>query len=155
MHMPCAHASWLPTRAAGQTTASMIARAGSEPRVWMTGTSSPCLSVWKPVAVDRDVLGALGRAGEQPDDGLWWAHERLHRCVLEDHAAREPVCAAERAELEARGRRERDPARFGALWHEHRERVAAWHAAAQRHGRPAVHGPFAWFWQRQSQRDAL
>lgn len=155
MHMPCAHASWLPTRHAGQTTGSMIARTGASPRVWMTGTSSPCLSVWKPVAVDRDALAGRGCSAEAPDESLWWAHERLHRRVLEDHAAREPVGAAARAELEARAREETDASRFAALWDEHRERIADWHAAADRRGRPTRSGPFAWYWRRQSTRDAL
>jgi hypothetical protein len=155
MHMPCAHASWLPTRHAGQTTGSMIAKAGHAPRVWMTGTSSPCLSVWKPVAVDRDVIGDRGHAGETPDASLWWAHERLHRCVLADHRAREPVGAGEREDLQARARAEDDPSRFAALWDEHRERISAWHARAERHGRPARRGPFSWYWQRQSRRDGV
>lgn len=155
MHMPCAHASWLPTRHAGQTTGSMIAKAGPVPRVWMTGTSSPCLSVWKPVAVDRDAIGDGGRAGEAPDASLWWAHERLHRSVLVDHRAREPVGADERAALQARARDEADPSRFAALWDEHRERIDCWHALADRQGQTARRRPFAWYWQRQSRRDAL
>lgn len=155
MHMPCAHASWLPTRHAGQTTGSMIVRTGASPRVWMTGTSSPCISVWKPVAVDRDAIGHRGHAGEAPDESLWWAHERLHRRVLEDHAAREPVGAAARAELEARACVETDASRFAGLWDEHREHIADWHAAVATHGRPARAGPFAWYWRRQSRRDAL
>ncbi|MCX4243936.1 C69 family dipeptidase [Paraliomyxa miuraensis] len=156
MRMPCAHASWLPTRTAGQTTGSMIVRAGAEPRVWMTGTSSPCLSVFKPVAVDRDGLGGRGRAGERPDDGLWWSHERLHRRVLEDYAAREPVGGAERAELEARGRDEAlESSRFAALWDEHLAQLPQWHARTLHHGRPVRVGPFSWFWQRQSKADAL
>lgn len=155
MHMPCAHASWLPTRHAGQTTGSMIARAGASPRVWMTGTSSPCLSVWKPVAVDRDAIGDRGHAGEAPDASLWWAHERLHRRALADHAAHASASRDERAGLDARARDEDDPARFAALWDEHRERIVEWHAASERHGRLARRGPFAWYWRRQSRRDAL
>lgn len=155
MHMPCAHASWLPTRRAGQTTGSMIARAGPGPRVWMTGTSSPCLSVWKPVAADRDALGGRGRAGEAPDAGLWWAHERLHRCVLEDYGARATVGASERAELQARARDEHDPSRFAALWDEHHGRIARWQALAEREGGAAWRGPLAWYWQRQSRCDGL
>ena len=133
----------------------MIARTGVEPRVWMTGTSSPCLSVWKPVAVDRDTLAGRGHAGETPDGSLWWAHERLHRRVLEDHVTRGSVGATERAELEARTLHETNPSRFAALWDEHRERIADWHAAVGHHDRPARGGPFAWFWRRQSSRDAV
>jgi hypothetical protein len=74
---------------------------------------------------------------------------------LHDHAAREPVGAGQRAVLEARGREATDPSCFAALWDEHRERIAGWHAAAERLGRPARRGPFAWFWRRQSRLDAL
>ncbi|MCB9599086.1 MAG: C69 family dipeptidase [Sandaracinus sp.] len=45
MEAPCAHASFWPTRAAGQTTGSMIVRLdGPHPTAFFTGTSSPCLS---------------------------------------------------------------------------------------------------------------
>jgi hypothetical protein len=75
--------------------------------------------------------------------------------VLEDHAARGPVGAAERAQLEVHAAHEVEPSRFAALWDEHRERIAHWHAAAEHQGRPGRRGPFAAFWRRQSQRDAL
>lgn len=152
MHMPCAHASWLPTRRAGQTTGSMIARTGASPRAWMTGTSSPCLSVLKPVAVHHDALAGRGHAAEAPDEGLWWTHERLHRHVIQDYPSRHSFNIAERAALEARARREIDPSRYAALWDEHRERIADWHAAAVREGDAARHGPFAWYWRLQAAR---
>lgn len=55
MEMPCAHASWQPTRQAGQTTGSMVSqlRAAGQSVHWLTGTSSPCLSVFKPVVLGR------------------------------------------------------------------------------------------------------
>lgn len=154
LEMPCAHASWPMPRAAGQTTASMIVRAGPAPRVWMTGTSSPCLSVFKPVAVDRDVAGVRGAAAETPDDGLWWVHERYHRSVLGHYGERARTGAAVRAELEARAREVEDPDRFAALWREHHEAIEPWHHEASRTGR-ARRGPFQRFWARQSQRDGL
>ena len=55
--MPCAHASWLPTRGHGQTTGTMIARlatgARGGSRHWLSGTSAPCLSVMKEVPLGR------------------------------------------------------------------------------------------------------
>ncbi len=154
MQMPCAHASWWPTRRAGQTTGSMIARAGVDPRVWMTGTSSPCLSVFKPVAVDRDVLGPDAVAGSTPDASLWWSHERFHRRVMAHHEQRAVVGADERVTLEARGQMLREPDRFGELWNEHRDRIPNWHAVAAQRGRPR-RGPSSSFWLRQSRRDDL
>src|SRR5690606_12416447 len=107
MHMPCAHASWLPTRAAGQTTASMIARlglgldGGAGSQVWMTGTSSPCLSVFKPVPLELGRAWAACPPARADADSLWWRHERFHRAVLADWQARREVGASSRARLEA------------------------------------------------------
>lgn len=109
--MPCAHASWLPTRHAGQTTASLIAELepGAAPRVWATGTSSPCLSVWKPVPLEGTDLGpAPGSDGADPES-LWWRHERLHRAVLRDYETRR--ASFEGARLISASRRTRAPGR--------------------------------------------
>ncbi|MCA9654201.1 MAG: C69 family dipeptidase [Myxococcales bacterium] len=154
LEMPCAHASWPMPRAAGQTTGSMITRAGPSPRVWMTGTSSPCLSVFKPVAVDRPSTGAHAEAGEQPDDGLWWRHERFHREVLGDYESRVEVGAQGRARLEAEGRELDEPDGFAALWEAHHQALPQWRAEAARSGR-ARRRPFERFWARQSRRDGL
>jgi dipeptidase len=149
MRSPCAHASWLPTRAAGQTTASLIARLapGEPPRVWATGTSSPCLSVFKPVPL------ATGRLLQQPhpagvamttgdDASLWWRHERLHRAVLA-RGLDGGSFADERRALEARIRDDVDHA--DDAWESHREAVVRWREAL-----PAGHprGPFPGFWRR-------
>ena len=149
MQMPCAHASWLPTRAAGQTTASMIARLGPEgPEVWMTGTSSPCLSVFKPVPVGGDALDGLPAPEEAPDEeSLWWRHERLHRVTLGDYDARRAAFAAERARLEAAAWAV-DAADAGAvrgIWEAHRAAIPGWTAAARAAGRGRGR-PFHRFW---------
>jgi len=150
MRSPCAHASWLPTRAAGQTTASLIARlaTGEPPHVWATGTSSPCLSVFKPVPL------ATGRLLRQPhpagvtvsadgsDDSLWWRHERLHRAILA-RGLDGATFADERRALEARSRD--DITHADDAWEAHREAVVRWRAALPTgHGR----GPFGAFWRR-------
>jgi secernin len=151
MHMPCAHASWLPTRRAGQTTASMIARL--EPgrsRVWLTGTSSPCLSVFKPAPVQLGRPWAARPSQRCDADSLWWRHERLHRTVMADWGARRAVAAGEREALEARGFAEQDL----EPWEAHRVALPGWIEQAQALG-GGRGGPFAGFWRMQSRRDGL
>ena len=103
----CAHASWGPIRRFGQTTASWVAELGPSRAVhWVTGTSSPDTSIFKPVFFGPDFEGAaLPDFGPTPSDTfdpatLWWSHERLHRAVLEDYAPRLAAYAAKRDRLE-------------------------------------------------------
>lgn len=143
MLMPCAHASWLPTRTTGQTTASMIARLDRHgPRVWATGTSSPCLGVFKPLGFGRDAPAS---------EDLWWSHERLHRLTLLDHDARSASFEPARADLEARAWQvdADDPAAVAAIWHEHRRSLDAWTEAAAAAGRPGRR-PFHRYWARKA-----
>ncbi len=88
----CMHAGPGPIRNS-QTTGSLIAQfSGENPTLWTTGTSSPCLSVFKPVWMD----GGLPDIGPEPgqlfdEKSLWWKHELLHRRVLQDFANRQPI----------------------------------------------------------------
>ena len=70
---------------------------------WLTGTSSPCLSVFKPVALGGERISTGAIAGERFDAvSLWWRHERLHRLTLGDYARRRAMSEIERRELEAK-----------------------------------------------------
>jgi dipeptidase len=98
MAAPCMHAGGLV--AASQTTASWVSelRPG-ECRQFATGTSAPCLSLFKPLRVDTPLdLGAP--PGASPDASLWWTHERLHRAVMRDPAHLAPLFLADRDALE-------------------------------------------------------
>lgn len=157
MEMPCAHASWQPTRHAGQTTASLAAILGERPRVWATGTSAPCLSVFKPVPFAAEALEGLPAPAIRADEqSLWWRHERLHRTVLVDYAPRRAAFEAGRAALqeEALASDPDDPVASRALWERHRRLVPEWRRAAERVGGPA-RGLFARWWRRQSRLDHL
>jgi dipeptidase len=98
----CAHASWWPTRRAGQTTGSLVTALGSAPELaWVTATAAPCTSVFKPVWLD-----AAPDFGPTPRDrhderARWWRHERLHRRALADLGAFTARFAPERDALEA------------------------------------------------------
>ncbi len=148
----CMHAAEGPRRS--QSVASMVSEVrGGRTVHWVTGTSAPCLSVFKPV-----VFGAGEPSfGPAPSDhydaeSLWWRHERWHRAALADHAAAHALIAAERDALEARfmARMEASPdaQAAAACWREAEEAEGRW-AAALRPARPGG-SAFARSWARLS-----
>ena len=123
---PCAHASWLPTRTSAQTTSSLIARLdASGPTVWATGTSSPCLSVFKPAPFDPELLPprpvADGRFDERE---IWWAHERLHRACLADYHPRRVTFADDLERLQDASLQPGADAKQS--WRDHRAHIDDW-----------------------------
>ncbi len=100
---PCAHAGGLVTST--QSTASWVAdlRHPSDPLHWVTGTSAPCTSVFKPVSVTRPLAVDPETMPDNTFDPAyrWWRHERLHRLALRDHVASLARFAADRDRLEA------------------------------------------------------
>lgn len=95
---PCAHAGGVAT--ATQSTSSWVAdlTAGVH---WVTGTSAPCTSIFKPIGVGE--LPAPPPSGARNAyDGAqpWWRHERLHRRWTRNPTAFESAAAARDA-LEA------------------------------------------------------
>ncbi len=79
---PCAHAGGL--IAATQTTGSWVAelKPGAMQH-WVTATSTPCLSIYKPVSIHQPIdLGPW--PNERFDERhYWWRHERRVRSMLE------------------------------------------------------------------------
>jgi hypothetical protein len=98
----CMHAGPGPVRIS-QTTCSLIVEIPSDPSQplvhWITGSSSPCLSLFKPVLLPWDLTGARPSAsfawslgpvpGVEFDGGrsLWWRNEIAHRLALCNFAA--------------------------------------------------------------------
>jgi hypothetical protein len=124
---PCVHAGGVVVNS--QTTGSWVAELGSGgARHWVTGTASPCASLFKPAAV-RDPLG-LGPEPTDRADGasLWWRGEALARRVLRDPARLLPLFAGERDELEAAWLS--DPPEPAKAFAEGDRRLAAWTARA-------------------------
>jgi dipeptidase len=152
---PCAHASWIPTRHSLQTTSSIIARLdASGPAVWATGSSSPCLSVFKPAPFDPDLLPPRPVADVRFDaKELWWAHERLHRACLEAFHERRVTFAEDRERFQD------DCLQAGAdpkrSWGDHRIRIDDWLGRAL--GVRASHRPplTRWFWSKQSRATSI
>lgn len=87
----CMHAAGFIRR--HQTTGSTIARLAPQGATLLfTGTSAPCLSIFRPVAFEGEfsVLTPAERAGEAP---LWYAHEAVHRRALFDAELRRTLRA--------------------------------------------------------------
>jgi dipeptidase len=102
MDAACAHASLGPLRPSG-TAGSMVAHLAPDlVTCWLTGTAAPCTGIFKPVYLGGSGLPDIGpEPGGAYDGGsLWWAHERLHRAVIEDYATRLPLYQADRDALE-------------------------------------------------------
>ena len=152
---PCSHAAWIPTRHSQQTTASMIARLDTTgPTVWGTGTSSPCLSVFKPAPFDSDILPPRPVADARFDAReIWWAHERLHRACLPAYRERRVTFALQRERFQD-GCLEHsaDP---GRVWREHRALIEEWLGRALQVRAPRMPALSRWFWSRQSRSSAF
>jgi dipeptidase len=92
----CMHASGL--FAPHQTTGSMVVEIQDGPAVWLTGSSSPCLSLYKPFYLGDELLNEdnFKPATANMDDSYWWQWERFNREVIKNYAERLPVFAGER-----------------------------------------------------------
>lgn len=55
--------------------------------VWLTGTSNPCLSLFKPVLLESNALLDFPQPSARMDTSLWWTAERLHRMAHIDYPA--------------------------------------------------------------------
>lgn len=82
MTAPCVHAGGVVT--SSQTTNSMVGVLRDEDQIWATGTSAPCLSLFKPVSVHEPVDVGGPATDQFSDSVLWWRHERVHRALLAD-----------------------------------------------------------------------
>jgi dipeptidase len=99
----CAHAGYGPVRIS-QSTGSWVSHLATDGTFthWVTATSAPCTSVFKPVWFGGGVPTTGPRpGGTYETDSLWWRHEDLHRTTLLDYAALLPRYEHELLELEA------------------------------------------------------
>ncbi len=75
----CMHASGITNPS--QTVGSMVVeiRKDSPATVWLTGTSSPCLSVFMPFFMGGKTLDSIKNSSELPDDSMWWRANSLYK----------------------------------------------------------------------------
>lgn len=90
MNSPCMHAGGLLLNY--QTTASwvsLLSRNNSHYH-WVTATSAPCTSIFKPVLVNKPLSNRYCKNGELMPD-FWWRHERFQREITKDYSMIEKI----------------------------------------------------------------
>jgi secernin len=96
----CNHSRDFVTRS--QSTISMVSVLDAQIQThWITGTSAPCTSIFKPVFLPGGMPTINTKTTEFYDkNNLWWTHEKLHRLVLQDYNKRLSVFKGEKDKLE-------------------------------------------------------
>ncbi len=130
-------------RGGGNSVSSMVSDIRADGALhWVTGTSAPCLSIFKPVILEDGLSDQGPIPGDKFDnDTLWWRHEALHRAALADYPefvaefapARDALEASFAARLEA-ARGERSAVRrklVDQCWHEAAQLEKTWLSRAQ------------------------
>lgn len=138
----CAHASFGPARRFGQTVGSQVSvlSQGGD-KHFVTATAAPDTGIFKPLSLDPEMLPtqlAAKPTGTWDTASLWWRHERLHRAVLGDYAARLGSYKRERDALEEEfidkalsTRDAKDAAPFQDAWDRSDEATQKWQRLAQ------------------------
>jgi secernin len=156
----CMHAAEGARRS--QSVASMVSELSPGGAIhWVTGTSAPCTSLFKPVLFETG-LPPQGATPTDRFDGetLWWRHERLHRAMLRDFEAGLAAISGERDALETSFMARVDAASdagpvalrqaVAECWREAQATEARWLQAVETSG-PAGHGAHGRSWARLNQ----
>ena len=75
----CMHAGGL---IGDHTTASMIVDLSASPVVWVTGSSTPCIALFKPWGFGDEPVPPVFQPGDPGATTYWLQHERFHRNVI-------------------------------------------------------------------------
>lgn len=98
---PCHHATnfIIPD----QTTGSLVSHIMKDIQVhWVTGSSVPCVSTFKPIFFPKPGLNKKLKTsiGLYDPDGFWWINEKFQRLVNQDYQQRLNVFKDERDSME-------------------------------------------------------
>ncbi len=86
-----------------QSVGSMVSeRIGARTVHWMTASSAPCLSIFKPLLFETGLPDQGARPADRADaSSRWWRHEALHRTALDNYPTAHAAFADIRDRLEA------------------------------------------------------
>jgi len=97
----CMHAGFGPIRLSQTTGSMVVVQDENGCTVWVTGSSAPCLSIFKPMSFNQ----SENYFGKQPqksydEESYWWQQERIHRRIIKDYQNLSREYQNERDELE-------------------------------------------------------
>ncbi|MBT7770423.1 MAG: peptidase U34 [Rhodospirillales bacterium] len=126
----CAHASFGPARRFGQTVGSQVSLLGaSGDKHFVTATAAPDMGIFKPITLNSDHYPtqlAVNPSGVWDPHSLWWQHEKLHRAVLKDYAARLKSYQLERDQLEEEFVEAASSGSYQDIWNRAGKALADW-----------------------------
>lgn len=76
---PCMHAGGI---VGDHSTASMIVELGEQIRVWLTGSSTPCISLFKPWVFGTELTAPVFAANDPTAEQDWLVREAFHRQAI-------------------------------------------------------------------------
>jgi dipeptidase len=97
----CMHAGFGPIRLSQTTGSMVVVQDENDCTVWVTGSSAPCLSIFKPMSFDQteNYFGAQPKESYD-EESYWWKQERIHRRIIMDYQNLSRDYQKERDELE-------------------------------------------------------
>lgn len=99
MNAPCMHAGGILLNY--QTTAAWVAELSpNHCRHWVTATSTPCISLFKPVDVLNPLKPDFCSSSFELNKNFWWQHETFSRFALKNPAQTFPCFIEERNKIE-------------------------------------------------------
>lgn len=75
----CMHAGGL---VGDHTTASMVVELDADIKVWLTGSSTPCISLFKPWLFGSPPAAPVFAKGDPMAEAYWYQHEAFHRKAI-------------------------------------------------------------------------
>lgn len=96
----CMHAGFGPIRVS-QTTGSLVTKyLDGKIEIWITGSSAPCISLFKPCSIEQKQLMDFVPGLTYEDNSYWWRSEKFHRNLISSVRQEISGYQKERDELE-------------------------------------------------------
>ena len=158
----CMHAAGYIRRS--QTCGSQVSRLSNEDSLhFFTGTSAPCLSIFKPVTFDHNLTpGVLNPDEQTVENSVWQKHERVHRHLILDWRRSESLKKTrDQAEEEIVSMFANNPPETLLTIHEKADRIIAdwthhWHEKFEDQPfRYSMVSPYSWYWKIMNRKDGF